>query len=924
MGRRNGPARLGLVLLLAVAPVAGAAVLPDAAPAHAQADWAFEQSKDITNQGTGEVLPATVRVNRIADLFDRQQVAIELEGFKASHNTNASQEVLIEYPVVVMQCRGTEPTRETCLNRYRGRWYSGFDTAAPPEQRAVSDLQSRPTEPRPYPGDTQDEQVRNMIRAEQEPFVAADGVRYLWSGRESTEDGGPLINTPTLKSFAPTDVTWTGASRIATRSVPIRPDGGNEFLFELRQQASQPSLGCTDTVACSIVVVPIMDLPCVEDARDDCSEGPSGPEPGGPNFTNNPNEFVGIHTWLAESNWGNRFVVPLSFAPDLRACDVRDSRPTIPAYGSELIDVAQQRWGAAYCTGARRSDYLPVYTQGGEYEARRQFTTRLGSEYQQNAIYTTQPVTGSPRPVAHAPSALTGFAVAFTVDGADGRQVQRLTLSPRLLAKLLTQSYNPTVIPPRDREGRQPYTGEQEITDDADARAYYVAHPYLLDNPRGLFADPEFAELNPDVALTDENGALAGHLMNLRNPVIFTEESDIVLELFRYITSDPAARAWLDGRPDRWGMRVNPAWRGTAATQLYTLLDTWVRTPAPRKPNWLETADHNRYFVYGGGDTCDEFFATPYLTRLANITDSAESSATSLLDRRGSATPACASDSVPIPEDEQADEPQFPGDNVTRDVVFEEVENNPDEYGQRALLAITTVAHAALYELPTARLVNSAGRPVAPTPGTMVAALNAAVQDPTSGTVRVDHRRVAGGAYPGTMVAYTAAPTSGLDRTTAARYADLIEFMATDGQTPGDTLADLPPGYDPLPPAMVRQALDAAAAVREQQGRVPVPPAGGPLGDGPPDALPAAQEPGPGSGVPPETTTSPQDTGPESAEEEVAQVARTEGEESWLARWAIPLLIGFGLLAALVAFGTQVASRPDHPLRRALAGLVRR
>jgi hypothetical protein len=37
----------------------------------------------------------------------------------------------------------------------------------------------------------------------------------------------------------------------------------------------------------------------------------------------------------------------------------------------------------------------------------------------------------------------------------------------------------------------------------------------------------------------------------------------------------------------------------------------------------------------------------------------------------------------------------------------------------------------------------------------------------------------------------------------------------------------------------------------------------------------------------------------------------------------MPLLIGFGLLAALVAFGVQVGSRPDHPLRRRLDGLLR-
>jgi len=443
----------------------------------------------------------------------------------------------------------------------------------------------------------------------------------------------------------------------------------------------------------------------------------------------------------------------------------------------------------------------------------------------------------------------------------------------------------------------------------------------LMNNPRSLFADPEFAALNPGFALAQEGQSLASHLANVINPMIFTVESDIIMDVTRYITSDPAARRWLDGYPDQYGMRVNPDWSGMQPTQIYSLLDTWQRTPSPRQPSWNESELGDlgsRWQVIGGGNTCDEMHRTPYLTRLANIANSAKASAQLLLDRRGSATPVCTQTKQPIPEDQQAPEPEFPGDDVGQDVRFNESKDVPDEFGERAQLALTTVPLARLYSLPTAKLVNAGGKAVAPTPGTMVNTLRATTLDEQSGTLQVDHARVTGGNwYPGTMVSYLAVPTAGLDAATAGRYADYIEFMATTGQTPGQTLANLPPGYDRLPPAMVQQALDAAKAVRDQKGAVP-PPSDGPLengtGDGGVPPLPAP----PGNGL-----VAPQGGGPDDVAADPHNVARTEGASSWLARWAIPLMIAFGLLAGLVAFAVQVGSHPGHPLRRKLDELLR-
>lgn len=910
--------RVGLVALVAAAPVVGSA-----GAAQAQRTAEFSQTREIANAGRAETFDASVTVSHTTNLFNRQQVAIELAGFKPTYNANntVNNGVYMEYPVVVMQCRGATPTPETCANERRSVWYPGYDAAAPEELYARARSVRSPGSAAGFPGATPREQRANALRAEQLGFDAADGVRYLWESTVDT-DGTPWIDEPGLKSFPPPDTADGGTSVLATRSVPVRADGTNEFLFEVRQRVSQPSLGCTDTDACSIVVVPIMDMACAEDAPADCGGAPLGFEPGsvgqGPTTVN---QFLTQRTWFAESNWRNRFVVPIAFAPDPASCSVQDQRPILPVYGSELADVAQQRWGAAYCAGARPADYLPLYTQGSEYDGRRQFTSMLGTKYGQDAVLTTQPVLDSPRPVVHAPSALTGFTVAFTIDDADGRQVRELTLSPRLLAKLLTQSYSPGRVSDAIRDSRARYTGSAEqvaaIQAAGNGNGYYWEHPAVYANPSNIFVDREFLALNPDLKLRGAGGSTAGQFLGYLTPVVFQVQSDIVVDLTTYIASDPAARAWLDGQPDEQGMVVNPVWQGMRPFELYSLLDQEVRPERPHRPTYHET-NPQFYLVPGAGDECDGLMRTPLLTRQANITNAAETAATALLDRRGSATPLCTFTDVPVPPDQRPD-PVPPGQNPDLDRIYAETKTSPADFGQRAMLAVTTVPHARLYELPTARLVNAGGVAVAPTAGTMLGALAAAVQDQETGTIRIDHTRVTGDAYPGTMVAFTAAPSAGLDPATAARYADFIEFMATDGQVPGSAITNLPPGYDPLPPNLRQQALDAARAVREQQGEVPPPPAGGPLGGGTPSgSAPGGPAAGPGAPV------APQAEGEESAEVDRRAAARTEGAGSWLSRWALPALIGFGVLAALAAFLVTVFSRPDHPVRQALRAVMRR
>lgn len=910
---RGGTVRMALVALLVAAPAVGSAVLPGGSAQAQQHASAFEQTKELVNARDGAKTPASVSVSQTTNLFNRQQVEIDLAGFRPTRNASSTQNVgvYMEYPVVVMQCRGAAPTPQTCLNERRDVWYAGHDAQASADLKARV---TRMTGPETLPNTVPEAE---RLKVHQLPFEAIDGISYLWHGAQVA--GKPLIDEETLKSGLPPDASAGGAALVATRSIAIDKDGNAEFPFEVRERVSQASTGCTDTQACSLVVVPIMDIACATTAPAECTAPPKGEPPGTPGSSIS-NSFYGPRAWFAHSNWENRFVVPLTFAPDANKCDVADPRPNLPVYGSELVDVAQQRWGVAYCQGATAGDFLPGYIQGSEYLARQQFSTKLGPRYQQNGVVITEPIAESVRPVAHAPSAITGFAVAFTIDDGNGRQVTDLTLSPRLLAKLLTESYSPNAKR-TDVEGRTFYTG-QPITSQADADKYFWQHNGIVNNPRNLYQDEEFLALNPDLEMETPRGTIAGQFSPIAKtfPVVFTVRSDIMMELTRYVLSDPAARAWIDGAPDEQGMVVNPAWRGATAFEGYNLRDVETQPKRPRKSGWQEngTATNNYYTLIGAGSECNDFSPSPMLTQLANIANNAESAATALLDRRGSALPICTVSFLPGP----GGTPQFPGDDPTKNMLYTPTKSDPAEYGQQSLISITTVAHAELYELPSAKLVNAGGQAVAPAPGTMLNALAAAEQDPVNGTVLIDHARVTGNnAYPGTMLAFTAVATSGLDLTTAGHYADFIEFMATDGQTPGDALTNLPPGYDPLTPNLREQALNAAAAIRAQAGEIPPPPAGGPLGDGLPEGFggPNGQLPVAGPGG---------TTGPQSAEESDEKTKRasaeTDGDASWLSRWAFPLLVAFGLVAAAAAGTVRIWGQPDHPVRRALRSVVRR
>ena len=83
--------------------------------------------------------------------------------------------------------------------------------------------------------------------------------------------------------------------------------------------------------------------------------------------------------------------------------------------------------------------------------------------------------------------------------------------------------------------------------------------------------DPEFMALNPGLSqISQESGAA---LLSLSN------DSDVIEQLTEWIAQDPTAMDFVSGKPDPWGMKVNPAYKKIKLPRSeWPLLDAFVPT----------------------------------------------------------------------------------------------------------------------------------------------------------------------------------------------------------------------------------------------------------------------------------------------------------------------------------------------------------
>ncbi|SEF94702.1 hypothetical protein SAMN05216223_102565 [Actinacidiphila yanglinensis] len=557
-------------------------------------------------------------------------------------------------------------------------------------------------------------------------MVGYPATTALYDPQETTyTGGGQTLPFQPVKGAASTDTNtfFTALTSNEQDFAPTAADGTGEAVIDLLSAVDADYLGCgavaEDGAApepCWLVVVP----------RGTHEPDGTIPDLGNGGLSTSP---------LSATNWAQRIVFRLDFAPIGGYCTIgQKEQMTI---GSEMAEEAITSWQPTLCTEDR-------ITFGYERE-----TDDLG----RSAV--TRPTDGSPglafmeapispppqgKPVVYAPVSMSGLVISYNVEvAASTKMVPRIRLDARLVAKMLTGSYQwdvPGTDPPR---GNLP-----------------------KENAEGLSRDPEFLKLNPDLGNYAGSSAIEGIAMPQGS-------GDFIAELWRWLRSDPDAKSFLEGKPDPWGMTINPYF----LSQLKPADSAISEFPKPDPTTYRPSAAYPNLII-------DSTAANPY-------TASLHDDATRVLT---------------------AAQPGATGVDLTAQPPKLQIGQTLP--GQAFSFGVTDAATAARYRLGVAELLNPAGQWVSPTTDSMTRAVNGWKDGPVPGVLDEDPGLRTPGAYPLTTVTYATAAL-GQDATARKDYAAMIRYATGPGQQSGIGPGLLPPGYAPLTAHLRDQAATAAS-----------------------------------------------------------------------------------------------------------------
>ncbi|GAB3396723.1 hypothetical protein GCM10027515_00110 [Schumannella luteola] len=464
--------------------------------------------------------------------------------------------------------------------------------------------------------------------------------------------------------------------------------------------------------------------------------------------------------------WKHRIAVRLDFRPIGDVCAIGAAERQLQ--GSELMAGAVASWQPTLCTA-----------KGGDA-----YTILSGTESDALAIANganSGPMALSSRPLQgdieddlqYAPVALTGLAISFAIDrqpslsgSTPDEYLERaklpftsMNLTPRLVAKLLTSSYR-------------------------DALPYFSDRSHIAKNPRNIAFDPDFQAINDPEWKYQAIATPA-----IADALVPQGRSDSAWAIWAYVMSDQDARDFLSGKPDPWGMTVNK-WASDSVDFAprgegdQTLAITYPNDTFP-KADPVETAES------ATGGPINLVTWRPFVNDL-------DTSAYKTLRGDGQVLGGWNAQAAP---------PQY--DKTGRDLP-----------GAQAVIGVTDTSAASRYQTITASLRNAAGKFVAPSAESMLAAAAAMTATPTQRQVySLDNTSAAAAAaptaYPLTVPVYAAVSPKMSDATLRASFAAFIRYAVSDAaQTTGQGVGQLPEGYAPLPQGWRDQALAAAAKIQ--------------------------------------------------------------------------------------------------------------
>lgn len=540
------------------------------------------------------------------------------------------------------------------------------------------------------------------------------------------------------------EISWAGSSS----------DGTGLAKFEVQTAAQSPGLGCGSPV----------------DAKDGSVSGTSCWLVVLPRGQHDPGEQNITTSGLFYDTWKHRLAVRLDFKPVGVRCAIGAAEQQLA--GSELVSDAVASWQPALCGSAGGSAYTNITGSESDAALAANGTAPAPLALTSRALS----VDDVPDKLTYAPIALTAISIAFAIDAEPDalREVPQevadrarqpftqMKLTPRLLAKLLTNSYTDSLPTGADKT----HLGFTSSTDPGH-------------NARNLTSDPEFIELNGGDWQYQSIAAAS-----LADVLVPQGRSDAAWAVWQYVQADPDAAAFLNGTPDRWGMVVNPYSSTNAELNPNGVPFSLPRTDFPKADPAEQPQDST------GVGPVNVVTWRPY-------TNDFNASGYAVLRGDGQILGSWDPNSIP---------PKF--GKTPRALP-----------GLQRVIGITDTAAAAKYQIFSAALLNPAGSFVTPTTDSLQAAAAAMTTtgeqtsvygfDPASATAKG-----ASTAYPLTLPVYAAVNPAMTDTSKRSAYAAFIEYAAGRGQEPGTELGQLPEGYAPMPEGWRTQAQAAATVIR--------------------------------------------------------------------------------------------------------------
>lgn len=715
--------------------------------------------------------------------------------------------------------------------------------------------------------------------------VLDEETNWQWLPFESvTGDTIDIQTDPKIQSAAEAGEYWLNPffSINTTNEIvggKTRADGTGEELVELHTGQESNGLGCGQTVLrggvipdCWLVVVPRG--AAVDENADTIDER---------TWEGNPAVMTSP---LAPAAWAHRIEFPLEFNPVSSPCDISAEQRRI--VGTELVLRAIRSWQPTLC----QTPGLPpfAYTPVPDSSARLQVVNRsVGAPGMAITPRPVAPTVVSPdNPVVYAPIALSGMVIGFNVERIPdsvaappeaeelrGVRIAELNLTPRLVAKLLTQSYRTQV------EVANADPAAQEDEDEAEQ------YEWVADNPTQLDHDPDFLQFNEEFEFLEISGG-----KNFGGLVLSITTSDSARLIWDWIFADSEAAEWLSGEPDEFGMVVNPA---------YATDPDANRSGVPFGDPIPESFPKSEPFCFQGDPVGAGGRVVP--------------------------PPLCGTDWLPYANSfrEAAQRTRAANDTAKANANSEAVSSDrywrsdgPQPLGTRATLSLTDSASAVQYGLQMANLSRAGDNGddrafIAPDDDGLLAGYEAMVPSDVPAVVTTDPEADAPDAYPLTMLSYALVTPHPIDERARNDYASFIEYAVGDGQEAGFELGELPLGYIELPDELREQARAAAALVRQGGPPVPTTTTVAPATTATTAAPPTTQAPprstttaAPAAVAPSTTTTS----------RPVASTTTTEAPELGMTpasavgplRWALPFLGALALLSLLGAL--EITKRP--------------